>query len=252
MTTSDSLLVLTYHAVDQRRSVISVAPALFRQQMEALASRGLSGISLKEAFLHRERTGCFPPGAVVLTFDDGYLSVLDQALPIMQSFGFRGTAFIISGLVGLNGGQARNVNRNIDRDLMGWKQLAELADSGVEIGSHSLTHPDLTRLDAQACERELHESLEELQQKLQVPVESFAYPFGFMNPAVCAAATLHYRHACTARLGRNPPQLDPLQIRRVDVYYLRSPALFGRLMEGRLDTYLQCRNALRELKRFRR
>ncbi len=146
MKTSDSLLVLTYHAVDARRSVISVAPDLFRRQMETLASRGLSGVSLQDAFRHRERTGCFPINAVVLTFDDGYVSVLDQALPIMQSFGFRGTTFIISGLVGLNAAQARNANRYIDRDLLGWEQLSELVNCGIEIGSHTVHHPDLTRL----------------------------------------------------------------------------------------------------------
>jgi peptidoglycan/xylan/chitin deacetylase (PgdA/CDA1 family) len=252
MKTSDRLLVLTYHAVDTRRSVISVTPGLFRLQMEALASLGPSGISLQDAFRHRERIGCFPADAVVLTFDDGYLSVLDQALPIMQSFGFRGTAYIISGFVGLNAEQARNANRYIDRDLLGWQQLSELVNCGMEIGSHTVDHPDLTRLHPQLCESELSESREKLQQKLQVPVESFAYPFGFMNPAVCAAASLHYRYACTARLGRNIPQLDLLQIRRVDVYYLRRAALFGRLMEGRLDVYLKCRDALREMKRFLR
>jgi peptidoglycan/xylan/chitin deacetylase (PgdA/CDA1 family) len=248
MKMSDRLLVLTYHAVDTRQSVISVAPRLFRRQMETLASLGITGISLKDAFQHRERTGSFPADAVVLTFDDGYLSVLDQALPIMHSFGFRGTAYIISGFVGLNAEQARNSNRYIDRDLLGWQQITEMVNCGIEIGSHTVDHPDLTRLDPQLCQRELSESREKLQQKLQVPVESFAYPFGFMNPAVCAAAGLHYRYACTALLGRNIPQLNPLQIHRVDVYYLRHAALFGRLMEGRLGVYLKCRHILREFK----
>ena len=250
MTGGNRLLVLTYHGIDTRRSVISTAPDLFHRQMEALTSHGLVGISLADAFGHYERTGCFPTSGVVLTFDDGYLSVLDQALPIMQSFGFRCTAFIIAGLVGLNAAQARNANRYIDRDLMGWTQLAELADCSAEIGSHTMNHPDLTKVDPHACERELSESRENLQQMLQLPVESFAYPFGCTNPSICAAAKLHYRRACTTRLGRNLAQPDPLQIQRVDVYYVRRLAMFRRLLEGGLDTYLQYRQALRDLKLF--
>jgi peptidoglycan/xylan/chitin deacetylase (PgdA/CDA1 family) len=248
MDSADRLPVLTYHAIDTRASVISVPPEEFRRQMEMLAQRGRTGISLEDAFAHRERDGRFPPGAVVLTFDDGYLSVLSEALPAMQELGFRGTVFVISGLVGLNAAAARERNRYIDRDLLGWNHLAELAAAGFEIGSHTVRHPDLRRLDAPDLDRELRDSRAELEQRLQRPVESFAYPFGYVNVAVAAAAAVHYRRACTTRLGVNPPRPDPLRLRRVDAYYLRRPGRFRSFARGGLGAWLGFRHALREFK----
>jgi peptidoglycan/xylan/chitin deacetylase (PgdA/CDA1 family) len=249
MDSADRLPVLTYHAIDSRASVTSVPPGEFRRQMETLAQHGLSGVSLADAFAQRERDGCFPPGAVVLTFDDGYLSVLSEALPAMQGLGFRGTVFVISGLVGLNAAAARERNPYIDRDLLGWGHLAELAAAGLEIGSHTVRHPDLRRLDAPDLERELRESREELEQRLQRPVESFAYPFGYVNATVAAAAALRYRRACTTRLGVNPPHPDPLRLQRIDAYYLRRAERFRKFARGGLGAWLGFRHALRELKR---
>jgi peptidoglycan/xylan/chitin deacetylase (PgdA/CDA1 family) len=253
MDNAERLPVLTYHAIDSRASVISVPPEEFRRQLETLARFGRTGVSLADAFTHSGHHGRFPPGAVVLTFDDGYLSVLSEALPAMQELGFRGTVFVISGLVGLNGAAARDRNRYIDRDLLGWSQLAELAAAGFEIGSHTVWHPDLRRLDAPGLERELRDSRAELEQRLQRPVASFAYPFGYVNAAVAAAAAVHYRRACTTRLGVNLPRPDPWRLRRVDAYYLRRADRFRKFARGELGAYLGFRHALREFKApFRR
>ena len=66
----DKLLILTYHAIDSKPSVISTPPTLFQWQMETLAAQNLTGISLSSAYKHMEKTGCFPENSVVLTFDD--------------------------------------------------------------------------------------------------------------------------------------------------------------------------------------
>jgi len=246
---ADTLLVLTYHAIDEEAAVISVPPALFRRQMQTLAHHGIRGVSLAEAFRAREESGRFPADAVALTFDDGYLSVLEQALPALRTHGFGATAFVVSGLVGMRREEVRAVNRDVGRDMLGWDQLAELAASGFEIGSHSVTHPDLRRLDQAALERELAGSREDLRQRLNVPVEALAYPYGRLDRSVRQAAAKHYRVACTTRLGRHRSRDDRLRVRRVDTWYLRRPALFERLATGGLDAYLAVRQAGRDLKR---
>ena len=101
MTNSDPLLILTYHAIDDRPDVISVSPEQFGWQMEQLAARGLNGISLGMAFEHLEKTGQYPSDSVVLTFDDGYLSVLEHALPVLQPHGFSATVFLVAGMMGM-------------------------------------------------------------------------------------------------------------------------------------------------------
>lgn len=247
-----SLPVLTYHAIDQRPAVISTPPALFRRQIEELAGRGLAGISLAQAFAQRERTGGFPPHSVALTFDDGYLSVFTEALPVLADHGFTATVFLASGLVGLAADAARARNPDINRDLLDWRQAEELLRAGFEIGSHSVGHPDLTRLEPAARESELADAKSQLQQRLQVPVESFAYPYGRLNAAIRSAAGRHYRRACTTRLDRCRAAADPLRIDRIDMYYMQQPGRFLELLDGGLDTWLRARRLLRAVRALAR
>lgn len=248
MNTDGALPVLTYHAIDSRPSVISLSPDLFRWQMEALAARGVAGISLARAFDHFERTGHYPPNSVVLTFDDGYLSVLEQALPVMAAQGFSATVFLVTSLMGMTGSQAKAVHPDFDRDLLGWRHAEAWVRSGFEVGSHTVNHADLTRLPPDALEQELGQSRELLERHLQPRVDALAYPYGHFNAAVRAAASRHYRRACTTRLGRCPAQPDLLQLRRVDAYYLQRPQRFLKLLDGGLAGWLLLRQFLRDVK----
>lgn len=244
------LAVLTYHAIDNRAAVTSLPPELFRWQMETLVGHGLTGISLAQAFDHLDRTGRFPPNAVVLTFDDGYRSVLEEALPALAAQGFGGTVFLVSSLVGMTAAQARAAHRDFDRDLLDWREAETLLQAGFEIGAHTVSHPDLTRLPADALERELGQARAQLEQRLQAPVASLAYPYGWQNATVRNAAARHYRRACTTRLGRCRPQADPLRIDRIDTYYLRPRRRFLQLVGGGLAGWLRWRQHLRDLKRL--
>ena len=157
---------------------------------------------------------------------------------------------MIPDMIGLKAVQARSVNSDIDRDMLDWSQIEELLRAGFEIGSHTLRHPDLTRISKTELECELGQARQNLEQKLQVPVETFAYPYGRLNQAVQAAASAHYRRACTTRLGRNTLDQDPMKLRRVDVHFLRKPAVFQMLCDGKLEAYLNIRHYLRELKQL--
>ena len=249
MNSDGSLPVLTYHAIDQRASVISLSPEVFCWQMESLAARGVAGISLAQAFEHFELTGHYPSNAIVLTFDDGYLSVFEQAMPIMTAQGFRATAFLVTSLVGMNASEAKAVHPDFDRDFFTWHQAEAWVRSGFDVGSHTLHHPDLTRLSPDALEQELGQSRELLEQRLQTRVDALAYPYGHFDAAVRAAASRHYRRACTTRLGRCPAQPDPLQLQRVDAYYVQQPRRFLQLLDGGLAGWLQLRQFLRDVKR---
>jgi peptidoglycan/xylan/chitin deacetylase (PgdA/CDA1 family) len=250
VTDTDRLLVLTWHAVDARLGVLSTSPGRFRCQLDTLANRGFAGVSLAEAFRRRAESGRFPLGVAALTFDDGFRSVVDEALPAMTARGFAGTVFLASGLVGLTGDQARVRNQDLDRDLMDWEAARSLLQAGWEIGSHSVNHSDLTRLDAATRERELGDSKAQLEQHLQVPIRSFAYPYGHLDRSVRDAVSRHYEFACTTRLARHAGRSDPLRIDRIDMYYMQDPARFARLLNGRLEAWLGLRRALRAVKRL--
>ena len=95
-----SLPILTYHSLDLSGSVVSVAPADFADHIACLADLGFRSITLRDAVLHRQRTGEWPTPAVVLTFDDGYANVHATALPILTRHRFVATIFVVSGHVG--------------------------------------------------------------------------------------------------------------------------------------------------------
>lgn len=249
---ADRMLVLTWHAIDERSAVISMAPGLFRQQVETLAGLGFRGISLAQACEHLEQTGAFPDRSVVLTFDDGFRSVYGAALPLLVAHGFSATVFLVSGLVGLQAAEVRARQPDLDGDLLDWEQAAALARAGFEIGSHCVTHPDLTRLDPAGLERELRDARSHLERRLSVPIESLAYPYGRLNPAVREAAARHYRRACTTRLAPCELGADLLRIDRIDMYYMRPVRRFQRLLDGRLDHWLRARRLLRAMKRLAR
>jgi len=84
--------------------------------MENLAAQNLTGISLSVAFGHLEKTGSFPQNSLVLTFDDGFLGMMDNVLPVTRSLDFSAKVFVVSGMVAA---QARAVNYDIQRYMLG-------------------------------------------------------------------------------------------------------------------------------------
>lgn len=252
MNDHNPLLILTYHAIDDRSAVISLSPGQFRWQMEQMSARGLAGISLGQAFDHLEQTGQFPRDAVVLTFDDGYLSVLEHALPVMREQGFSATVFLVTNMMGMNAQQAQDTHPDFSRDLLNWDQAETLVKSGFEVGSHTVSHSDLRCVSPTQLEQELAQSKTLLEQRLQPRVDALAYPYGNFNAEVLETTSRYYRYACTTHLGRCTRQSDPRQINRVDSFYLQRPQRFLRLLDGGLESWLQFRQRLRDLKNMAR
>ena len=97
MAASASLPVLTFHALDDRRSVISILPQVFRRGMARLHESGYRTLSLLAAVDCLRRGVSFPDRALVITFDDGYQTVYDEAFPVLQRYGMPATVFLTVG-----------------------------------------------------------------------------------------------------------------------------------------------------------
>jgi peptidoglycan/xylan/chitin deacetylase (PgdA/CDA1 family) len=158
--------ILLYHhvALHQSENLYYVSPDAFERQMHLLHVWGYTTISV-ELLVNAIKQGTeLPPKPIILTFDDGSETIYTNALPIMQKYDFTGTAYIV-------------YNYMSTRNYMNPDQIRGLYASGWEIGSHSLSHTDLTeRSDRQMDE--IVESRRKLQSLLGVPISSFAYPFG--------------------------------------------------------------------------
>jgi peptidoglycan/xylan/chitin deacetylase (PgdA/CDA1 family) len=160
------LPILLYHHIgtSPSGSLYYVAPEEFDRQMYLLYAWGYRTISIQQ-MVEAIRSGAnLPSRPIILTFDDGSETVYTAALPIMQKYGFTGTAFIVYNYIG--------ASLYMDAD-----QIKSLHESGWEIGSHSLSHVNLRQRPGEQ-EDEIYRSKIRLERWLGLPIPVFAYPFG--------------------------------------------------------------------------
>jgi peptidoglycan/xylan/chitin deacetylase (PgdA/CDA1 family) len=224
------VLVLCYHGVSETwPAEIAVTPRSLRAQLERLVRNGYRGATFTDAVTSSpfERT-------LAVTFDDAYLSVVELAFPILEALELPGTVFVVSDFAD---SERSLVWDGIDMwadgehadELRGlsWAQLADLDAAGWEIGSHTRTHPRLTRLSDDALAGELEGSRAACERALGRTCRSIAYPYGDVDRRVVdAAGRAGYLTAGSlpSRLDSNPSILDwP----RIGIYGGDSLSRFG-------------------------
>jgi peptidoglycan/xylan/chitin deacetylase (PgdA/CDA1 family) len=244
-----SLPVLTFHSLDDLGHVTSFSPALFEQALATLAARGYRTLGLAELVESLRQWRPLPERTLVITFDDGHASVYTHALPVLRRHGLRATIFLTVGAQSTGANDGERLPSFEGRPLLAWREIEELRDAGMEFGAHTLTHPDLTRLDRRAAEQELSGAKELIEKRLGVPVIGCAYPYGRCDARVRAQAAAHFSCAFTDRLGLVTPFDDPLMLSRVDAYYLRTPRRFRRFLSPRFPWYLAVRGIARQARR---
>lgn len=195
----------------------SVTNKAFGSQMRLLAWMGYSTIGL-DALLERVSMGAaLPSRAVILTFDDGLKSCIDNAVPHLKRFGFCATFFVVPGLVG-KGSRWLRGRLGLELPLAGWGKLRQLTEEGLECGAHGLTHSQLTELPLEASQFEMTESKRILEEQLGRPVRHMAYPYGAYNAEVRSLAKeAGYRTACAVRGGHSGTKDDRFALRRIVV-----------------------------------
>jgi peptidoglycan/xylan/chitin deacetylase (PgdA/CDA1 family) len=176
--------ILTYHKIGSHLElgITTVRREKFAGQMDLLLGLGLDLLTARDAV----ESGAGHHGAAV-TFDDGYESVHGEAFPEMVARGIRGTVFPVVGSIGGWNRWDVNLAPKPVRHLS-WAQLRELSEAGFEIGSHTITHRDLTRLDCEALVMELSDSRKMIEDKIGVRVSALSYPFGRFSPTVMEEA----------------------------------------------------------------
>ncbi len=245
MTQAPRIPVLMYHAVEENRSVVSMAPAVFAWQMRWLHDNGLRVIPLSE-LVQRLHTGRpLPPRALAITFDDGFASVYTCAFPILRQYGFPATVFLVPAYIGGRNdwpGQPPSVPR---RPLLTWEQISLMDCQGIEFGAHGLSHARLDRLPRDQVERELLISRERVQEHVGHPVNLFAYPYGRYTDEIRRSVSGVYLGACTTRPGWVGPRSNPFALERIEAGYVEAPFLFRRLFGPMFPYYLGLRRSLR-------
>jgi peptidoglycan/xylan/chitin deacetylase (PgdA/CDA1 family) len=199
--------ILYYHSVAE--SGLSVKPSIFAAQMSYLKEHGFRAISMKEWRMLVE-SGQAQAKRVVLTFDDGFGSMWGNVFPLLQEFGFHGTFFVVRSYVGqtlwgdpvTKRWSSEEGPGRIPFPMMNWDQIARMSEAGMEIGSHTLTHPNLNELGDEDARREVFGSKAYLEERLGVPVRGFCYPRGRFTEALARfVREAGYDYACTTEPG---------------------------------------------------
>lgn len=237
-------LVLAYHAVTTDwRHPLAIDPDRFREQLHKLAARGFRGATFTAA-----ATGESPGRLAVITFDDGFRSAAEHALPVFDELGWPATVFTVTSTA-TNGDPMRWLSGELpapDDALLPlrWSELVDLAARGWEIGSHASTHRLLSELDDADLEAELRSSRKEIVERIGA-CTSISYPWGEVDGRVVAAARAAGYVAGSGLAGRFRKG-DPMAVPRFAVsgsdgrlrYRLKTSPTFWRLRSTPLWTWL--------------
>jgi peptidoglycan/xylan/chitin deacetylase (PgdA/CDA1 family) len=177
-------LVLVYHGVgdvsereDPQRLVVS--PARLEAQVRLLLRLGYEIVTADE-LLDRAPGGRPARGTAVLTFDDGWRDGLTVVAPILERLGVRASFYVCPGMWGT---QHALVSGPAGA-LLTREEARALHERGMEVASHTLSHPDLRSLDDAALDAELRQSRAAVEELTGRPCRTFAYPFGLYDARV--------------------------------------------------------------------
>jgi peptidoglycan/xylan/chitin deacetylase (PgdA/CDA1 family) len=255
--------ILMYHEITARPTLaghLAVTPDDFAEQLAYLTASGYTtltaadlvrGVTPTAAVPSQETVSAggldqvvtgwpdqWPAKSVVLTFDDGFADFHDAALPLLNQHGFTATLFVTTGWVA--GGEAAGtvaggsrVGSSAPRRMLSWSQIAEAASAGIEIGAHSHRHPQLDQLGGDLLRIELEVSKAVLEDRLGEPVTGLAYPFGYSNLHVRAAASAAgYRYACAVGNRLAGDRADPFALPRLTIGRRTRMQTFSRIVRG--------------------
>jgi peptidoglycan/xylan/chitin deacetylase (PgdA/CDA1 family) len=201
--------ILMYHhiAAGAPGDSLSVSPDNFEKQMRYLDENGYSVLTLEELAAFLDRNKLRPRHTVAITFDDGYEDNYIHAFKILRKYNFPAAVFVSPDLVGKKG-------------YLNWRQIKEMSENGIAIGSHTLTHAYLPSLNSDQIMKELQISQKILAKKLNRPTFYLCYPVGGFSKAVQEiASSLGYRMAFSTNRGiiKTRRNEDLLALRRIKI-----------------------------------
>ena len=207
--------ILCYHKIEPvpagaRIKGLYLEPALFRRQMRELAGAGFRfSLPGPHAASH----------SIAISFDDGFVSNLKAAVPVMEEFGARAINYLVADRIGKSsdwetaeGGEAR--------PLMDDAQIRDWLAAGNWIGAHTRNHPRLSKIPRNLAREEIVSGKKKLEDQFGQPIEHFAYPFGDYDDAVVEMVReAGFKTACTMDRGVNDRTTNPLRLKRWTARY---------------------------------
>ena len=214
-------VVLVYHSVGPAIPAaadplkLNVPSELFEWQMAQLAGR---------------KAPC------LITFDDGYGGVYTHAFPILRKYRLPAALFLSTTYLDGKGSFENNFAKPHCPSPLTWGQAKQMADQGMELGSHSLTHRNLAQLDDADLREEVRGSRERIQEATGHRVKAFSYPYGnagsFTLATEKAIKEAGYTRAYVNQMGADNSTREPFRIHRIRVYPTDTGSRFRRKVAG--------------------
>ena len=202
--------ILEYHQVtneplDPDFEIYNVKPDDFAAQLDFLQSEGYTTITLQDFMRVVHGKGSLPDKPIILTFDDGYADNYSEMFPILKAHGMTAVVYVITNQIG-------------QKNYLKLDELKEMQHYGIEIGSHTSDHLDLTTLDAHTQRRQLKESKTFLEWSGLDTIYSLSYPNGAFNADLEELLREeNYLTAVTGEAGLNTLETNPYELYRVHI-----------------------------------
>lgn len=236
---ADSVAVLTYHAVVERPEQLDAWEPGARlyvftrdelaQQLGHLAAEGFGTVAMADFIRWHRGEADLPERSLVVTFDDGHCSNATLAAPLLAERGQRAIFFVTAGRVGHD-------------DTVTWTQLHDMRDAGMDVGSHTLTHPCPSTLSDDELRYELAESKSVLEQGLDTTIDFIASPTGYDSRRFSdLAREAGYQAALQGVIGRNSRSTDLFALKRFVLKRSHGFETFCDLVDPRSKTYVPLR-----------
>ena len=207
--------ILCYHRFSNTcKSNLCISERTFIKQLEYLKNNGYHTIHLSQLLEFLQYKTAIPSKSVIITLDDGYRSIYEFAYPLLKRYGYTATLFIYTDFI------------EASSNALTWQHLRELKAAGFEIGSHSISHADLTKklpsennqMFQSRITKELINSKKILDRKLNQDTQFFAYPYGSYNQEILDLfPKIGYKLGLTIRHGGNSFFANPLTLKRSQI-----------------------------------
>jgi GT2 family glycosyltransferase/peptidoglycan/xylan/chitin deacetylase (PgdA/CDA1 family) len=222
-------VVLAYHSLsdlsdDRVLAQYGIAPEVLAAQLDDLAARGHSFVGLDLLLAGLDGRAPLPEKAILVTFDDAYADLVPAAVEVLSRRGIPAVVFAVSGQIGGSNEWDRHLGAAA-LPLLDATGLQTLREAGIEIGSHTVNHPQLTKVPIETVEAELRDSAAQIEAADLPRPRAFAYPHGEWNPEIAkAAAAAGYEAAFTIDHGRARVGGDRYALPRIEVLAGDTPA----------------------------
>jgi len=207
--------ILMYHRLgtpDRKNRFRSqyTPPKMFARQMKYLFKHGYQTVSVRDLINYAGQQMPAEDKKICITFDDGYESFYTYGFPILREYNFTAIVFLVANCI-----NKTCLNDSDSEPILKTEQIKEMAEAGIDFGSHSFSHRSLVGLSAEELEKEVKDSKTVLEKLLGKQIESFSYPYGAFNEAVKKMVQQNYKVAFSTKKGVS--DIQDFSLPRIDI-----------------------------------